>query len=304
MNTRIQVANLAAAQHGVITTAQALELGLSHGAISRLLRSGAWITLFPATHRLCEAPPTWEQLLAAACAWGGDGAVASHRAAVRLHDLGFDQASPEIYIPGKRRTPSGLLIHNTELLPPKDITRVRDIPVTSVSRTLIDLGAVAPKRVVERILEAALRERLTSLPYLADRIEEVGRPGRRGVATIRTLMRARDPHLAPTESELESMLWQLILRSGLPQPERQFEIYDSRGFVARVDFAYPAQRLVIEAIGLSWHSGDRVLRDVERRNRLLLAGWRVLEFPWRDVVRRSRLVAARIEAALSAFTAA
>lgn len=304
MDERIRVAELAAGQHGVITTSQALELGLSYSAISRLLRSGAWINVFPATHRLCEAPATWEQLLAAACVWGGDGAAASHRAAARLHDLGFDQAPPEIYIPGKRRAPNGLLIHNTELLPPKDVTRVRDIPVTTVSRTLIDLGAVAPKRVVERILEAALRQHLTSLAYLADRIEEIGCPGRRGVATIRALMRARDPRLAPTESELESMLWQVIRRGGLPEPERQFNIYDDQGFVARVDFAYPAQRLVVEAIGLSWHSGDRVLADVERRNRLLLAGWRVLEFPWRDVVRRPRVVVSRIRAALSAFTAA
>lgn len=304
MDTRTRVAELAIEQHGVITTRQALELGLSRGAISRLVRSGAWVTMLPGTHRLCEAPLTWEQSLAASCLWGGGGSAASHRAAVRLHGLGFDQATPELYIPAKRRPPTGVMVHHTDLLSAKDITRVNNIPVTTVSRTLIDLGGVAPARVVERVLETSLRSGLTSLTYLADRIEDIARPGRRGVATIRSLMRARDPRLAPTESELESMLWQLIVRAGLSLPERQYEISDEAGFIGRVDFCYPTERLVVEAIGLSWHSGDRVLRDVERRTRLILAGWRVLEFPWRDVVRRSALVSRRIQAALSASSAA
>ena len=230
--------------------------------------------------------------------------MASHRAAVRLHGLGFDDAGPELYIPTKRKPPMGVLVHNTDLLPAKDVTRIQDIPVTTVSRTLIDLGAVAPRRVVERVLETSLRSGLTSLTYLADRIEDIACPGRRGVATIRTLMRARDPRLAPTESELETMLWQVITRHNLPVPQRQFHIYDSDGLVGRADFAYPRERLILEAIGLSWHSGERVLHDVERRTRLILAGWRVLEFPWRDVVRRSLLVADRIRAALSASSAA
>lgn len=304
VDRRIQVAEIAAAQHGVITTKQALELGLSTSAIFRLVSSGTWLTVFPGTHRLCEVPPTWEQSMAAACLWGGPGSVASHRAAVRLHGLGLDDAPPEIYIPTKKRAPGGLKVHNTDLLPAKDITRISDIPVTTVSRTLIDLGGVVPRPVVERVLETSLRGGLTSLTYLSDRIEEIGRPGRRGLATIRALMRVRDPRLAPTESELETMLWQLICNHSLPLPQRQFQIYDAEGFVGRVDFAFPRERLVVEAIGLSWHSGDRVLRDVERRNRLILAGWRVLEFPWRDVVRRGAVVAARIRAALSASTAA
>ena len=99
VDKRTRIAELAVAQHGVITSRQALELGLSRSAISRLIRSGAWITLFPGTHRLCESPPTWEQTVAAACLWGGDGSVASHRAAVRLHGLGFETAIPELYIP-------------------------------------------------------------------------------------------------------------------------------------------------------------------------------------------------------------
>lgn len=304
MDSRTAVAEVATQQHGLITTSQALALGLSHSAIHRLLRKGAWITVFPRTHRLCEAPGQWEQTLAAACLWGGDGSAASHRAAARLHRLGFEEAVPELYIPRRRRAPSGLRVHTTDLLPVKDVTRKREIPVTTVSRTLIDLGGVSSSRVVERLLETALREGSTSLTYLADRIEEIARPGRRGVATIRALLRQRDPALAPTESELESLLWQAIVGAGLPRPTRQFDIFDGDGLIGRVDFAFPSQRLVVEAIGLSWHSGSRVLADTERRTRLVLAGWRVLEFPWRDVVRRRHVVVSRIRQALFASTAA
>lgn len=72
-----------------------------------------------------------------------------------------------------------------------------------------------------------------------------------------------------------------------------------------MDFAYPERRLVIEAQSIRWPtSQERVLSDMERRTRLMLAGWRVLEIPWRDVVRRRRKVVERIARALVAFEVA
>lgn len=234
----------------------------------------------------------------AACLWAD--AVASHRAAACLWELGLDQAPVEIIAPTSTRSPKPVVVHRTDTLRPIDITSARGIPTTTPSRTLIDLGAVVSHGVVERCVETALRRGLTSLQHLSDRLEELACPGRRGAGKLRRVLRERDPALAPTESELESLLWQLIVRANLPLPERQYSIYDADGFIGRVDFCYPEERLVVEAIGLSWHSGSKVLADSERRMRLVLAGWRVLEFAWRDVVRRRGVVARRIAAALSA----
>ena len=268
--------------------------------MQRRLQSGRWVLLHPGVYRLRECLPSWEQSLLAACLWGGEGTMASHRAAARLWGLGIEEAAVEILAPSSTRARSGVVLHRTDSLSRRDIARADGIPVTSPTRTLIDLGAVTPVHVVERCLETALRERLTSIWYLAERLDQLGKPGRRGAGILRGLLRERDPRLAPTESELESLLWQLLSRSGLPVPERQVEVVDRDGLIGRLDFAYPEQRLAVEAIGLRYHSGDRVLNDAERRNRLIVAGWRVLEFPWRDVVRRGKTVISHIASALSA----
>lgn len=291
---------LALEQHGVIGADQAMALGLSMSAIQRRVQSKRWIPLHRGVYRLREVAPTWEQALMAACIWGGPNAAASHRAAARLIGLGLDQAPTELVLGSiAKRAPRSIRLHRTDTLEAVDVMRMNRIPVTTASRTLIDLGSVTSAAVVERALESALRQGLTSIWHLIGRLDELGKPGRRGVATIREVLRDRDPRLVPTASELESMLSVLIRNSHLPAPERQFSIFDSDGFIGRTDFAYPAHFLVLEAQSATWHlQRDRWLGDMERRNRLMLLGWRVLEIPWIDLVRRPRTVIERIDSAL------
>jgi very-short-patch-repair endonuclease len=62
-------------------------------------------------------------------------------------------------------------------------------------------------------------------------------------------------------------------------------IRDGRGFVARVDLAYPAQKLAIEADGYRYHSGRQVWeRDLARNNELGGLGWMLLHFTHHQVV--------------------
>jgi very-short-patch-repair endonuclease len=291
---------LALGQWGVITVPQAMDLGMSSSAIQRRLRSGAWVRIHRGVHRLREVEPSWEQSLMAACLRAGGTTAASHRAAARLLELGIEHAPTEITSSQTKRVPRSIRFHCTDSLPPVDLMRVRGIPVTTASRTLIDLGAVTGKAAVESALEAALRTGSTSIWHLVGRLDELGKSGRRGTATIRAVLRERDPRLVPTASELESILWATISSSHLPLPERQFHIWDRDGLIGRCDFAYPADFLVIEAQSARWHlSKDRWLSDMERRNRLTLAGWRVLEIPWHDVVKHPRRVIDRIDSALS-----
>lgn len=290
-------------QWGVITLDEAAACGMSPNAVQRRLDSGRWISIHPGVYRLREIRPTWQQALMAACKWAGPTSAASHRAAARLLELGVEQAPTEIVLTRSKKAPRSIKLHCTDTLPPGDVTHVAGVPVTTASRTLIDLGAVTSAVTVERALESALRQGRTSIWHLIGRLDELGKPGRRGVATIRAILRARDPRLVPTASELESMLSQLIAGSHLPSPERQFNIYDDEGFIGRTDFAYPAHFLVLEAQSARWHlEKDRWLSDMERRNRLMLLGWRVLEVSWRDIVRKPHEVIRRIDAALRVTT--
>jgi very-short-patch-repair endonuclease len=310
MSTAVRPARLceelALEQWGLITKDQAVLLGMSPSAIQRRAQSGKWSRSHPGVYRLSTFPTSWEQALMAACLWGGPGTVASHRAAAQLLGVGIEHAPVEVWLPPHTRPRNGIVSHCTNRLERCDVTRIQGIPVTTAARTLIDLGAVCKQRVVEAALEAALRERLVTIWKLIERLDEVGCRGRRGTATIRRVLRQRDPRLAPTESELENMLWSLIRHAGLPLPVRQFVISDGDGVIGRVDFAYPSHKLVIEAQGARWHLMDHQKwhSDAERRTRLTLVGWRVLEVSWKDIVRTRRKVAERIRLALRSTAAA
>ncbi|MHB8511112.1 MAG: endonuclease domain-containing protein [Actinomycetota bacterium] len=66
-------------------------------------------------------------------------------------------------------------------------------------------------------------------------------------------------------------------RYGLPNPVRQFVIRDGERFIARVDLAYPEQRLIIEADGYEFHSSRSAFeRDHERDIERTRLEWRVI----------------------------
>ncbi|MDQ3953605.1 MAG: endonuclease domain-containing protein [Actinomycetota bacterium] len=117
---------------------------------------------------------------------------------------------------------------------------------------------------------------------------------------MKRLLAERGDEPAPAESRLERKLWGLIVRSGLPRPVRQHRVCDGRGFVARVDLAYPEVLLAVEADGYRWHSGRRAWsRDLARRNRLTSLGWRVLHVTHYDVTESPDDVVEQIRLALA-----
>ncbi len=102
-------------------------------------------------------------------------------------------------------------------------------------------------------------------------------------------------------SVLETLCRVLLQQAGLAPTSTQFVVRDARGrWIGRVDFAWPHQRLVVEADGFAFHADRASYRDDRRRgNALLLAGWRVLRFSWEDVVDRPDEVVTAVRAALA-----
>jgi very-short-patch-repair endonuclease len=207
----------------------------------------------------------------------------------------------EITVPkGKAVRRRGVIVHQARDLRPVDVTVVDAIPVTTPTRTLIDLGAVVPKEAVEEALDDALRRGLTSIPRLRWRIGELATRGRRGVGVVRELVdrRAGDP--AIPESVLETRLLRLIEREGLPAPVRQYQVRERGRLIAIPDFAYPDLKLAIEADGYRWHSGrEQWESDLARRNALTARGWRVVHVTYRDLEHRPDEVVRTIARALA-----
>ncbi|MGH2767745.1 MAG: DUF559 domain-containing protein [Actinomycetota bacterium] len=293
---------LASHQYGVLGKGQARTKGLTDDAVYYRVRSGRWEPLLPGVFRVAGAPNSWHQQLMAACLWAGEGAAASHRSAAALWRLeGFGTGPVEISAPKKpHRGVPDLVVHRVALAD-SDVTMAQAIPVTSPTRTLIDLGAVVEAESVERALDDALRRDLTSVPRLRWAVGRSGGRGRRGVGVLRKLLWEKVPGQAPAASVLEARLLRLLRGSGLPEPVRQHEIRQCGRLIARVDLAYPEVRLAVEADGYRYHSGKAAWQhDRARRNALTALGWGVLHVTWEDLSRRPKRILAEIGASLVA----
>lgn len=162
----------------------------------------------------------------------------------------------------------------------KRVLRVKGLRCVDGLLTLLDLAAELDDLEWEQALESALRKHLTTV----DAIKNAAR-GVRGVARIRRVLALRPSGAPPTESLLETLMVQLIRRAGLPEPTRQFIVYDSHGaFVARVDLCWPELGVFVELDG-QHHEGQPVY-DADRESAVVAAtGWLCGRFTWRQVVR-------------------
>ena len=270
---------------------------MSKQAIDRRVATRRWRVVQPGVYVPRPVPPSWRQRLTAAVLSGGPGALASHRAASALWGLS-DVRDEVVEVSIKSgKLIAGAVVHRRRDDP--TVAMIEMIPVTGVERTLLDLAAETSLEQAGGALDEVLRRRLTTLVRLREHLESLGRRGRAGSKALRRLMDARDGAVARTESRLESALLQVLRRHGLPVPIPQFRVLDGGLVVARLDFAYPSQRIGIEADGFRWHgSPERWRRDIRRENRLKLLGWTILRFSWQDVHERPEVVASQIRAAL------
>lgn len=271
---------------------------MSARAVDRRVAKGEWLRICQGIYRVPAFPERLEQTLIAGCLWGGDESCASHRSAAalwRLDGVGLDIA--EITVTAHRRSPlPGLTVHRSSDWLKCDRSLIGAIPVTDVTRTLVDLGSVLPEDRLELALDCALRRRMTSVARLKWRIDQAGTVGRKGAARLDKLIRARPA--TTSESPLEVRFARILRSSTLPPPVPQYEVVSEGEVVARVDFAYPWARLAIEIDGYEFHHGrGRWQRDLERRSRLAALGWRVMHFTVDDL-KDAKAVIAAVAAAL------
>ncbi len=218
--------------------------------------------------------------------WAGAGAVLSHITAAAI--LGMSPLRPLLIdVTSVRRIKTdGVRVHRTAL-PRSDVTRSGGFPVTTPTRTLIDLASILDEDRLEDCLEYAVHNRLVRRSKLQTRIAELGRRGRKGAGVLHDLVKLWDPASAPTESELETLLWRVMRKAQMPLPQSQYEVWDGARFIARLDFAYPDALLGIPADSYRWLDVRRQWKkDIEQRNCLLTVGWRLRATTWGELKSR------------------
>jgi very-short-patch-repair endonuclease len=292
---------IAARQYGILSREQALSCGISSPAIGRRVAAGHWIIVCRGIYRLSAFPVSAQQALLAACRWASPHGVVSHRAAAGLWKLEpFALEVLEITVPRPARpVVEGVRVHRSADVEAGDRTQIGVFPITTVTRTLIDLGGVTSNENLEVAFDSALRRRMTTVDRVERRLERMERRGRRGPAAIAGLLSQRSRGVATAESPLETRFSRLLRGSRLPMPVGQYEISDRGLLLGRVDFAYPDRKLAIEVDGYEYHHGRKQWqRDLGRRSSLAALGWRVMHFTHEDLTERPNLVVAGIREAL------
>jgi very-short-patch-repair endonuclease len=295
---------VAARQHGLMTLRQVREAGLSRAAMRRRVEQGWWVPADRGVLRVAGAPVTWESQVLACVLSAGPGALASHRAAAALWGLeGCRPGPPELVVPrGRRYRRPGVRTHeSTDLGLVTPVWR-SGIPVTPVARTLLDLGAVVDARRTHVALDDARRRRLTDWDALLATLTAHARRGRDGVGTLRAILDDHFGEIAVTDSGFERLVVSLLLSAGLPRPVLQHQV-EVGGVRYRLDLAYPEARVAIELDGIDHLRPEMFEGDRHRQNAIVLSGWTVLRFTWRQYLGAADQLVAEVRLALRAVAA-
>ncbi|HJT38061.1 MAG TPA: DUF559 domain-containing protein [Actinomycetota bacterium] len=295
------IAALAADRFGVFARADALARGVTSNEIQHRLATRRLTAVHKGVYRISGSPDLWHQRLMAAFLALRSRGVVSHRSAARLQGIvGAAEDPLEFIVPASvDRGRSGLILHTTGALSSQDITTIGPFRVTHPARTLFDLAAVCDADVVEEAVDDALARRLVTPARIRWELGQLRARRPPGVGVMRRLLEARET--GGSESKLETRLLRIIRRAGLPIPVQQYRIWCGRRIVARVDLAYPNERIAIEADGRGIHARPRTwARDIEKMNSLARVGWRFVRFTWTDVHQKPEEIAGTIRDLLGA----
>jgi predicted transcriptional regulator of viral defense system len=266
---------------------------ISRTELSRALTSGRIIRVGRGFYGL-GLPRGADALAAGAARTGG---VVSHDSAAVLWHLEMAHVPGQhLTVPRNRSRVAveGIEIHRADL-EAGEIQQRAVVAVTSVLRTVLDCARTLPIRYAVVIADSALRNGLV-------RYEELLAACRaatgRGAERVRRVGELADPNSA---SVLESLLRVLLAENGLRPPMSQYPVYDSQGrIIARADFAWPRERLIVEVDGFEFHSSRADYRKDRRRwNAFTRMNWRVLRFSWEDVVEHPEYVVDAVRFELS-----
>lgn len=296
------MATLAESQHGVVSRQELLALGLRSSTIARRIEQGHLHRLHCGVYAVGHARLSDDARRVAAVLAAGPGAIISHRSAAQV--WGLRRSAPpriEVTAPTRRRWIARRVQVHVARLERDEVTAIDRVPMTTVSRTLLDLAAVASRSELEHALREAEFHGLgdpTSLGTLLQRYR-----GRRGTATLRAMLAAGRAGDGVTRSWLEERFLPLLDRAALPRPRLNQHV-DVGDRLLECDCVWRVPRLVVELDGRSAHVRRAAFESDRARDRALaVAGWTVVRVTKRQLEREPEAVAADVRALLEPVAA-
>jgi hypothetical protein len=198
-----------------------------------------------------------------------------HATAAALWKLPLPLGIDELHVSSRsglhppRRT--GVIGHKLDV-PASQTTTLGAVPVTTASRTMLDLANDLKMSELVAVGDAALRsghlnrEELRALARWAK--------GRRGVTNLKKAIPFLDDR---AESAPESFLRVWLSTGGLPSFAPNVSIFRGDEFIARVDLYCEHFKVAVEYEGAHHRSREQYARDIRRRARLLSMGIEVIQ---------------------------
>jgi hypothetical protein len=286
-------------QRGVISRPQALARGVTMDALRHRIRSGGpWQRLLPGIYLTATGSPTGEQLQIAAMLFAGSDSLLTGLAALRTYGIRVPAARRvDVLVPASRQRASCgyVVIHRTRRFP-QTYGCDGAIRLAPVERAVADAArGLSELSDVRAVVAGAVQQRKCTIGKLA---AEVAEGPTRGSAQLRRVLAEV---IVGIRSPAEGDFRDLVLRSGLPVPLFNADLYIGGRFLARPDAWWPAAGVAAEVDSREWHlSPADWQQTMLRHDRMAAVGIKALHFSPNQIRDRPREVVRLIAAALQA----
>ncbi len=295
---RSLLSRVAAEQFGVIGRTQALETGLSPGAIDRLVRPGGrWQKIVPGVYATTTGNVSTEQRAMAALLHAGPQSVITGAAAVRRHQLRCAGPNDVAVL-----VPLDVRVHSLEFV---RITRTSRLPGEVYTTGLIRFAPV----------ERAVADAARGMSRLSDVRAVVADAVQRGRCPLALLVRelaegpsAGSRHLRTALAEVgvgvrssaEADLKELIDKSGLEPPLYNARLFAADGaFLGVADTWWQRAGVVAEVDSREYHlSPQDYERTTVRHNAMAQHGINMLHFLPSSIKRDPAAILANLSGAI------
>lgn len=268
---------LAGRQHGIVARRQLLALDFNSREIEHRVSRGRLHVVTRGVYAVGWPRLTRERRWMAAVLACGDRAMLSHCSAAALLGIGTERRGWTDVSVGRRceLKRRGLRVRSRTTVKQEDVMRQNGIPVTTPTRTLIDLASDLDPLAVERAVNEADKRDLVDPETLRSRLSAY--EGEPGAPLLRELLDKRTFRLS--DSDLEILFRPIAAEAELPIPLSKQIV---NGW--EVDFYWPNLALVVETDGLRYHrTASSQTRDARRDRAHALAGMTSLRFTHYEV---------------------
>lgn len=284
----LAVATVAARQHGNVTRAQLLSVGLNDDAIAHRVRTGRLYRVHAGVYAVGRPARMPLERAAAAVMACGPGAALSHSSAMTLWGFWRRWDEPlELTVTGDRRPPK-LTVHRTRTLHRRDVRTHQGIRATSPGRALIDTEPRQSDAQLKRAVNTALNS-----PWLTE--DQLAETLARHPLGSKRISRLTGLEGTPTRSGWEDDFPAFCARYALPQP-----VMGARVLGYTVDALFPNEKVIVELDSWEFHKSPIAFEtDRERDADTLALGLATVRITWTRLTDTER-EAARLHQILSA----